>query len=515
MAQFGFGMDLGRMYKAGRGLYNEATGNTYQAYASSGQLEKDIDAAMQGFVQGDGRGMAKLQANLSRYGKNMNEVIAPHLAMQKQKMDREKEQQALSEQQRRGGVYNEIMAETQPRAAVEETRQLPPADLQQFGIGSAMSDMMGARDEDEGDPNVETVYRPGSAGRALTPNDMFRMAGPDMDPSKMAPIMRVPGQMAADEARAENLIADTSVKKTQASILADPAAHAKKLTELGLDGGGGETGRDIGYTVNPTGGVTVRNNPQRRAADAGNRIFNDVMEATQGDVEAATKARENYERRIGTARSGGSQQGMLEVKETPRYLQNQTNIELAKETAKPIPPGAQEDIDKMETFSDALKVAKRHYRPEYLGPLKGTDAAFSARRRVGGMVGAKLEPGETTFRQASLNMRDLLARERSGAAIGEREEYDRIIGMLPKPTDEPHVFEEAMRNVEAEYNNKIARRRSLATQPRGAQGGKQPAQGGKPITMQQAQQFLQQAGGDKNKARQLATQAGFDLNNVQ
>jgi hypothetical protein len=110
-----------------------------------------------------------------------------------------------------------------------------------------------------------------------------------------------------------------------------------------------------------------------------------------------------------------------------------------------------------------------------LGPVKGTDAAFEVRRRVGGYVAAPLGTKETTFRQTLANISDQLLRARSGAQINEQE-YSRLAGLLPKATDEPAVFNAGVSRFQSEISQLKNERLRLGTTPRGElRQGAQPA----------------------------------------
>jgi hypothetical protein len=216
--------------------------------------------------------------------------------------------------------------------------------------------------------------------------------------------------------------------------------------------------------------VTLRSNPQKQAIDAKNRIFSETMERTGGDVEAATKAVREYTRQI----SGGTQQGTLDVKRSPEYLQNQTDQKVAQQAGESLPPAIQTQVSALDNLSTTIGDIAKNFDEQFLGPVKGMDAAFNARRTAGGLIGNPLTKQEVVFRQAIKDANDQLLRARSGAAITESE-YSRLAGMLPKATDEPGVFQASLERFRNQTKTLRDAKINLGTTPRNQLGGSQPA----------------------------------------
>lgn len=438
-------------------------------YTASGALGADMDEAISRFGQGDDSGFNKLRANLAKLGvgpKTTAQIIKDHLTEQVAAMN----QGELARQDRERQA---VIAEISPRPAMERTTQAPPADLAQFGIGEAMRDKLSAMDEDEGgNPNEITEYRPAYAGREPNQSDILRMAGRKAFDSLSGSddFLTIPEKKFQLGQSGEANAALADLRKTQTRIMEDPSAQVKKLEDLGIETGDSSR-RDVGYTVGPRG-VTIRNNPQRRATEAGNLIFNEVLETT-GSREEATKAREDYERRISTARGSGSKQGALNVTQTPQYLQNQTAIEGAKAQGQALPPAIQTQVSALDLVTNTIGQIESNLSDEFLGPIKGTDPAFSTRRTFGSTLGSPLGEKEVIFRQSIKDANDQLLRARSGAAITEQE-YNRLAGMLPKPTDEPQVFRAGLKRFKDQMNALRSEKLRLGTTPRNQLGSGQP-----------------------------------------
>lgn len=204
-------------------------------------------------------------------------------------------------------------------------------------------------------------------------------------------------------------------------------------------------------------------------------------------------------------RAAAGEAGRLGVQSTPQYQQTQTDITAAREAGRPLPTPVQTAIAQIENVQQQIGVIKQNSDPNFLGPIKGTDTAFEVRRRLGSYIGSPLEEKEVQFRQSLGNIADTLLRLRSGAQINEKE-FSRLRGLLPKATDEPKVFDAGLKRFETELSSILESKRSLATTPRGQARG---APTGRPLPPDVARQILQEAGGDKNKAREIARERGY------
>jgi len=115
---------------------------------------------------------------------------------------------------------------------------------------------------------------------------------------------------------------------------------------------------------------------------------------------------------------------------------------------------------------------RSNFNIEFLGPVRGTDITFEARRQIGSVVGSPVSGQETTFRTALRDAGDQLLRARSGAQINEQE-YQRLRAILPKATDEPQVFMAALDRFENELKAMLEQKRRIVAEPRGAAGARQ------------------------------------------
>jgi hypothetical protein len=455
MAQFGgfggrgFGIDIGGIQRT----WNQMTGNTYEGYASSGELAKDIDNAMKGFAGGDGAGLSQLQAKLARYGRDVKDVLGPHLLMQKQMKDQQ-------EQQRRGGEYNAIMNETQPRPEVEQTRQVPKADVSQFGIGPRVASQMDEMDELSGiEPGTESFYQSGSPGRALNPNDMFRMAGPDVltDPAKFENIVRLPGQMEADQALAGQRIADASRTKTQGAI------EDLKLRELeGLSGSGEPTNRQL--ALNPS----LANRLPQREKDT-DPLLEDRRKLLQAQANRANRP---------PVTAAGGRGGTPLLKEF-------------------ISMGG--DPEDEEAYFEFLQRRSGSTRAPQRQTATPTGDSMEARAAVAQVVDSpQYQQADDATKQQLLNG---IAAEFGFKVVGKPARKTKFLGLKDDGTDQKSFSLAPLKSTEG--------RGGQPNQAGPTPANPAPRPTGKKLDAQTAAAILAEAGGDKDKARAIAKSRGY------
>lgn len=146
-----------------------------------------------------------------------------------------------------------------------------------------------------------------------------------------------------------------------------------------------------------------------------------------------------------------------------------TRMFTARAEAAPLAASTQRDLGILGGVLRQADIIGANLNDEYLGPIKGTQTAFKARRQIGTSIGTPLGEKEVTFRTALQDVSDMLLRARSGAQINEAE-YQRMIEILPKATDEPGVFRPAMRRFRTEMGALIKDKERLGKMSRGTVG---------------------------------------------
>lgn len=136
---------------------------------------------------------------------------------------------------------------------------------------------------------------------------------------------------------------------------------------------------------------------------------------------------------------------------------------------RPLDAAAQERVSGLLAARRQVANIETNLDPDFLGPIKGTGAAFEVRRRVGSYIDSPLGSREVIFRESLADAADMLLRARSGAQINE-DEYKRLSGMLPKATDEEKVFKAGLLRFDNELAKTIESRIQLGTTPRNQLG---------------------------------------------
>lgn len=456
---FGFGVEAKSKRFGGSGggimdVIDSFSGNNLQGYLKSeepmlllGQGVKEVEAGA------NPESLLKLKTKLMSYGMNpkaIDDLVDGTVGQ--------------FEQARLTRERKNVLSEISPTPARETTTQAPTVDPKQFGMGSALS--LG---EEADEPGTVTEYSPGSPGRAPNQSDFLRMAGRKAFDSLSGSddFLTIPQKQFALGQQGEASAATADLRKTERNI--------KRLEEMETENL--PTKHDPSYRPSPR---ALAANPElrsflpmqggRQPSEAGNRIFQAVMEVTGGDTDAATEARVAYERRIAAARGGGTQEGALGVRQTPGYLQNQTDVQSAREAGKPLEASVQKEITGLEGALRQVENIEKNLDPAFLGPIRGRDFTFEARRQVGGAVGRPLPDAETNFRQSLKDVQDQLLRARSGAAISPGE-FDRLTSILPKATDEPEVFSAGLARFKTELTKAIQSKAKLGVTPRNQIGG--------------------------------------------
>lgn len=181
-----------------------------------------------------------------------------------------------------------------------------------------------------------------------------------------------------------------------------------------------------------------------------------ALKAERGDTVAAAALDRLARQRERTARSTGADAAAI-ARQTQREL---IKHQMEREEA-PLAEATATKVAQLDSVIQMGNEALQLYRPEYTGPAQGRMGAF--REKVTG----KISDEEIQFRRILADMSDLLMRERSGAAIGERKEIDRLLGIVPTPNLPDNVFKartvDFLESVQQFRDNRL----KLATTARG------------------------------------------------
>lgn len=489
-------------------LWHNVTGNSAESFSASPDFNDQLIHGFSQMVNGENpTSLLQAQAELMKRGWGP-ETSAKFL----------KEKIGILQQAQQFKEFNAVQKENAPVPAFMQSVTPSPAERDSMELGGF-------------DPNQNqslSKMMPGQPEKQMTPNQSARIAGPQAfgDLSKNATFLQVPQHQELLQASTANQMAQAERQKglrrleemqqeqqqreqplndfaTSKALGISPDEYEKltgkpyplrqapqTLDTLGLGGNANAAeptaaptaaNPNIGITRNAKGQTSIRVNPERQATGVQSRIFAEYEREQKALGRTATQIRDGWQailRANAAATAGGSQQGALDVKTTQPYLQNQRDIATTRaegtSAGSPLPPATQKDITGLEGALRQVDNIEKNYSEDFLGPIKGTDAAFELRRRAGGMINSPLGEPETIFRQSLKDVSDQLLRARSGAAINESE-YKRLNAMLPQPTDEPQVFAAGLKRFKAEMSNMAARKAQLGRTPKGTESsGGQP-----------------------------------------
>ncbi len=124
-----------------------------------------------------------------------------------------------------------------------------------------------------------------------------------------------------------------------------------------------------------------------------------------------------------------------------------------------IPSGAVEKTAAQVGFLDLLKNVRDNYDPKFVGPL---DARFRDVKQKVDMpsigLGATKEAAD--FVRPLADLRSAIVNERTGAAVGERQEWDRLLELIPDDKKSDPDFKAKMDSIETRYKQIIQNRAS-------------------------------------------------------
>lgn len=219
------------------------------------------------------------------------------------------------------------------------------------------------------------------------------------------------------------------------------------------------------------------NNP-REPLDIANRSYFEARTTGLSHEDALKKATEAKR-----SLAGGTAQAPFDVKAKPENKDTIRNFNQAaaegSASGRPLEAGTRKELSALESAKRQMEIVKENYNKDFLGMVKGTDIAYNLRRKVGSSIGSPIDNKEESFRGALAKAREELIRAKEGAVI-PAEMYNKLAGLLPKETDEPGVFENALDRFSTELDAAMGTTTRLGVTPRGqSSNAPQAPQGGR------------------------------------
>lgn len=194
----------------------------------------------------------------------------------------------------------------------------------------------------------------------------------------------------------------------------------------------------------------------------------ETQQRTRMAPEKFTEEKRQFEVSQATTRAGQAIAAGAQERAAAMQAAGQIRAAEIARTEKPLEGTAAGEVAQLDTAMELMNKAMRLYKPQYVGPLEGRAAAV--RERYTG----EMAPGEVDFRRSINDVSDLLIRERSGAAVGERKEYDRLLGMTPDVTLPDKVFQARAKSFMEAVQTFRANKLKVATTGRAQLGREAP-----------------------------------------
>jgi hypothetical protein len=128
---------------------------------------------------------------------------------------------------------------------------------------------------------------------------------------------------------------------------------------------------------------------------------------------------------------------------------------------KPLEGEAGERVARNDAMLQMTKDIMDIYQPKFTGLAMG--GTYKWRQ----LIESATTEEETDFRRTLADVESLLINERTGAAVGEKKEYDRLIAMIPQPHLPDKVFQAQMKSFQRALRQRRGELLKTATTPRG------------------------------------------------
>lgn len=136
-----------------------------------------------------------------------------------------------------------------------------------------------------------------------------------------------------------------------------------------------------------------------------------------------------------------------------------------------IPAGAVEKQAAQKGMLDLVETIRGSYKPELTGPIQGRIREKRQKYDVGAT------PEAATFERSLADLRSAVINERTGAQVGERQEWDRLMQLIPDDKKADPDFVRKLSDFEARYKQIIANRASKFK----SSGYRNPVSGGSSV----------------------------------
>lgn len=130
---------------------------------------------------------------------------------------------------------------------------------------------------------------------------------------------------------------------------------------------------------------------------------------------------------------------------------------VAPKVAPSVPSEAIEKGAAQQGFLGLLDKIEAGYKPEFVGPIQSRIRKASQRYDIPGIgLGATTEAAN--FERDLADLRSAIVNERTGAAVGERQEWDRLLELIPDDAKSDKDFLPKVQSIRRRYQQILANR---------------------------------------------------------
>jgi hypothetical protein len=127
--------------------------------------------------------------------------------------------------------------------------------------------------------------------------------------------------------------------------------------------------------------------------------------------------------------------------------------------APAVPAGPIEKNAAQQGFLDLLNNIETNYKPEYVGPVQAR-ARDVAQKYDLPKIGLGASEGAANFVRDIADLRSAIVNERTGAAVGERQEWDRLLQLIPDDYKSDKDFLPKIKSIRERYQKILANRQA-------------------------------------------------------
>ena len=145
------------------------------------------------------------------------------------------------------------------------------------------------------------------------------------------------------------------------------------------------------------------------------------------------------------------------VKENRFYDEAPGSVQTGPKVKPQIPAASVEKTAGQKGFLDLIGNIEKNYKPEFVGPVQSR-LRKAGQRYDAEAVGLPASTQAADFERDLADLRSAVINERTGAAVGERQEWDRLLELIPDDAKSDKDFLPKLQSFKERYAQIIANR---------------------------------------------------------